>query len=154
MSKWTKKGFDEFSKGTLGNGGQNLYVSAKGTLQRIFNFDVNGDGYPDLPITNSHSMNEKPEIYIYDEMGQEKPLELPSNGSFDAIFVDLYNRGVEDLVVACQHNGVHSDVSSIIYFGSEIGLTEKYKMELRAPNSVGVAAGDFKNCGKKALAFV
>ncbi len=154
MSKWTKKGFAEFSKGTMGNGGQNLYVSAKGTLQRIFNFDVNGDGYPDLPITNSHSMNEKPNIYIYDEVGQEKPLELPSNGSFDAIFVDLYDRGVEDLVVACQHNGVHSDVSSIIYFGSEIGLSEKYKMELRAPNAVGVAAGDFKNCGKKALAFV
>ncbi len=151
--KWTKKGFEEFSKGTMGNGGQNLYVSAKGNLQRIFNFDVNGDGYVDLPITNSHSMNEKPPIYIYDELGQEVPLELPSNGSFDAVFVDLFNRGVEDLVVACQHNGVHSDVSSIIYFGSEIGLSEKYKMELRAPNAVAVAAGDFDGSGKKSLVF-
>ena len=83
--KWTKSGFDGFRKGTFGNGGQNLYVTASGTLQRIFNFDVNGDGYPDLPIANSHSMNEKPEIYIYDEIGQKKPLKLPTNGAFDAI---------------------------------------------------------------------
>ena len=49
--KWTKKGFEEFRKGTFGNGGQNLYVSKKGVLQRIFNFDLNGDGYFGLPIT-------------------------------------------------------------------------------------------------------
>ncbi len=152
--KWTKKGFEEFSKGTMGNGGQNLYVSAKGTLQRIFNFDVNGDGYPDIPIANSHSMNEKPPIHIYDELGQKQPLELPTNGSFDGIFVDLYDRGVQDLVVACQHNGVHSDVSAIIYFGSEIGISEKYKMELRVPNSYGVVAGDFSGKGKKSLMFI
>ena len=153
MKRWTKIGFAEFNKGIMGNGGQNLYVSAGGTLQRIFNFDVNNDGYPDLPIANSHSMNERPDIYVFDEFGQKKPLALPSNGSFDAIFVDLYDRGVEDLVVACQHNGVHTDVSAIIYFGSEIGLSEKYKTELRVPNSVAVAAGKFDGSGKTALAF-
>ena len=150
---WTKKGFEAFRRGTFGNGGQNLYVSKKGTLQRVFHFDVNGDGYPDIPITNSHSMNEKPFIHVYDEMGQEKPLELPTNGSFDAVFADLYGRGVDDLIVACQHNGVHTDISAIIYFGSEIGLSEKYKMELRVPNSTGVAVGDFNGSGKKAIAF-
>ena len=62
MDSWKTKGFDAFSKGTLGNGGQNLYISAKGVLQRIFNFDINGDGYPDIPVTNAHSMNEKPPI--------------------------------------------------------------------------------------------
>ena len=28
--EWVTKGFDGFSKGTMGNGGQNLYVSKKG----------------------------------------------------------------------------------------------------------------------------
>ncbi len=130
---WTKKGFEEFSKGSFGNGGQNIYVSAKGTLQRIFGYDINGDGYVDLPIANSHSMDEKPPIYVYDKLNQSEPLVLPTNGSFDAIFADLNGDGTEDLVVACQHNGVHSEVEAIIYFGSEIGLTEKYKMQLRAP---------------------
>ena len=50
--KWTKAGFTEFRKGTFGNGGQNLYVSKGGALQRIFNFDVNNDGYVDLPFAN------------------------------------------------------------------------------------------------------
>ena len=87
--KWTKSGFDGFRKGTFGNGGQNLYVTASGTLQRIFNFDVNGDGYPDIPIANSHSMNERPEIYIYNELGQKEPLKLPTYGAFDAILTSV-----------------------------------------------------------------
>lgn len=153
IMKWTKAGFLEFSKGRCGNSGQNLYVSAKGVLQRIFQFDLNGDGYPDLPISNSHSMNERPPVYVFDKAGQEKPLELPSNGSFDACFVDLYDRGIEDLVIACQNDGVHNDISAIIYFGSEVGLSEKYKMQLRAPNATAVVAGRFDG-GKKALAFV
>ncbi len=152
--KWIKKGFKDFQKGTLGNGGQNLYVSAKGVLQRIFNFDINSDGFPDIPITNSHSMNERTKIHVYDSLAQEKPLELPSNGSYDAIFADLTGDGTEDLIVACQHNGVNSDVSAVIYFGSEIGLSEKYKLELRVPNSLGVTAGDFSGCGKKSLVFI
>ncbi len=152
--KWTKKGFEEFSKGTFGNGGHNIYASAKGVLQRIYNFDINGDGYFDIPLANSHSMDERPEIHVYNEIGQETPLSLPSHGAFDAIFVDLNGNGTEDLVVACQHNGVHTEVSSMIYYGSEQGLCEKYKCELRAPNSLGVAAGDFNGCGRKSLAFI
>ena len=152
--KWTKKGFSDFRKGSFGNGGQNLYVTPNGTLQRLFNFDINGDGYPDIPIANSHSMNERPPIYIYDELGQEKPLELPTNGAFDAIFTDLTGDGTDDLVVACQHNGVLSDITAVVYYGSEIGLTEKYRTELTVPNAFGVAAGDFDGRGKKSLAFI
>ena len=33
MKTWKKSGFNDFSKGTFGNGGQNLYVSANGVLQ-------------------------------------------------------------------------------------------------------------------------
>jgi len=151
--KWTKKGFEEFRKGSFGNGGQNLYVSAKGTLQRIRNFDVNGDGYFDLPLANSHSMNERPEIHIYDEIGQKEPLKLPSNGSFTGIFADITGDGTEDLIVACQHNGVHTDTSAVIYYASDKGLSEKYNCELRVPNSLAVAAGDFNGTGKQSLAF-
>ena len=151
---WIKNSFEEFSKGTFGNGGQNIYASANGVLQRIFNFDLNGDGYFDLPLANSHSMWECPPLHIYDSLGQEKPLELPSQGSFDAVFTDLTGDGTDDLVVACQHNGVHDDVSAMIYYGSEIGLSEKYCQEIRVPSSFGVVAGDFNGCGKKALAFI
>ncbi|MBO5955196.1 MAG: VCBS repeat-containing protein [Clostridia bacterium] len=150
---WTKKGFEEFRKGSFGNGGHNLYVSANGVLQRIFNFDINGDGYPDIPIANSHSMNERPFLHVYDSLNQETPLELPGEGAFNAIFADLTGDGTDDLIVACQHNGVHTDISARIFFASEIGLSEKYCTELRVPNSMCVAAGDFDGTGKQSLAF-
>ncbi len=153
-TQWKKSGFDGFMKGTFGNGGQNIYVSANGVLQRIFNYDFNSDGYPDIPISNSHTMDERPPLYVLDTLGQKKPLELPTEGTFDAVFADLTGDGTEDLIVCCQHNGVHAETSGVIYFGSEMGLTEKYKMTLRAPNSVGVAAGDFKGDGKIAPVFI
>ncbi|MBQ4528535.1 MAG: VCBS repeat-containing protein [Clostridia bacterium] len=151
--KWTKKGFEEFRKGTFGNGGQNIYVSRKGVLQRIHNFDVNGDGWFDLPLANSHSMNERPPVFVYDSIKSE-PLRLPTYGAFDACLTDLNGDGCQDLILACQHDGVHTDVSAIIYYGSETGLSEKYRSELRVFGASAVVAGDFKNCGKKALAFL
>ncbi len=150
---WTKKGFEEFRKGTFGSGGQNLFVSKGGTLQRIFNFDINGDGYPDIPIANSHSMNERPNLHIYDGLDAEKPIILPGEGAFNAVFADLTGDGTEDLIVCCQHDGVHTDISARIFFASDEGLSEKYCTELRVPNSMCVAAGDFNGCGKQSLAF-
>ncbi len=151
--KWTKKGFEEFRKGYFGNGGQNIFVSKAGTLQRIFNFDINGDGYPDIPIANSHSMNERPLLHIYDSLYATEPIVLPGEGSFNAVFVDLTGDGTEDLVVCCQHDGVHTDISARIFFASDEGLSEKYCMELRVPNSMCVAAGDFNGTGKNSLVF-
>jgi len=150
---WKKEGFDEFRKGTFGNGGQNIYVSAKGVLQRIHNFDVDGDGWFDLPLANSHSMNERPPVFVYDS-AESEPIRLPTYGAFDACLTDLDGDGCEDLILACQHDGVHTDVPAIIYYGSENGLSEKYRSELRVFGASAVVAGDFKNCGKKALAFL
>ena len=82
--EWITKGFEEFSKGTFGNGGQNLYVSKKGVLQRIFQYDLNLDGHPDLLFGNSQSMFERPPIYIYQKgLKTEKAVELPTNGPYD-----------------------------------------------------------------------
>lgn len=153
--KWEKRGFDAFSLGKPGNGGQNLYISANGVLQRIFNYDVNGDGYPDLLFANSQSMGERPPVYIYDSpLTSEKYAELPSGGSYDGIMADLNGDGYEDLVIACQNNGTHSDITAIIYYGSKYGLSEKYRVELPAPDSTGVASGDFNGDGKPDLAFI
>jgi len=155
MHTWTKKGFDEFMKGRFGNGGQNIYVSKSGILQRIFQYDLTGNGYPDLLYANSHSMNERPYLHLYnDPISDENPVELRSNGAYDGIMCDLTGDGKMDMVVACQHNGIHADITSIIYFSSDEGLTEKYLLELPVPSAMGVAAGDFNGSGKNALAFV
>lgn len=153
--KWITEGFEAFSQGQMENGGQNLYVSKKGVLQRIFQYDINQDGYPDLLFANSQSMYERPPVHVYgDVLKSEQFTSLPSNGTYDGVMTDLFGTGHDDLVIACQHNGTHSDVTAIIYFGSEEGLSENYKLELPVPNAVSVAAGDFNGDGKKDLAFV
>jgi len=153
--KWITEGFEAFSQGRMENGGQNLYVSKKGVLQRIFQYDINQDGYPDLLFANSQSMYERPPVHVYgDVLHSEQFTALPSNGTYDGIFADLFGTGCQDLVIACQHNGTHSDVTAIIYFGNEEGLSENYKLELPVPNATCVAAGDFNGDGKQDLAFL
>lgn len=153
--KWITKGFEAFSKGTFGNGGQNLYVSKQGVLQRIFQYDINADGYPDLPFASSQSMHERPPVHLYkDIVNTETYLELPSGGTYMGIFSDLHGSGYDDLILACQNNGTHTDITSIIYFGGPEGLSENYRMELPAPNAIDVVAGDFNGDGKQELVFV
>jgi len=153
--KWEKRGFDGFSRGILGNGGQNLHVSAKGVLQRIYNYDVNGDGYPDILFANSQSMNERPPLYVYNSpLSKNEYYELPSGGSYEAVLADITGDGYDDLIIACQNNGTHFDITAFVYFGSEEGLSEKYRIELPAPNATGVTAGDFRGTGKLDVAFI
>ncbi len=153
--KWIKRGFEEFSKGTLGNGGQNIHISAKGVLQRVYQYDINGDGYPDLLFSNSQSMGERPPLYVYDDpLHRQEYFELPSNGTYDGVMADINGDGYQDLIVACQSNGCHKDITSVIFYGSPEGLSERFRVELPVPDSTGVAAGDFNGDGKIDLAFL
>ena len=49
---WITEGFDAFRRGTFGNAGQNLYVSKAGVLQRIYQYDLDKNGYFDLVFAN------------------------------------------------------------------------------------------------------
>ena len=79
--EWMTEGFEGFSRGTMDNGGQNLYVSKKGILQRIFHYDVNADGHADLLFACSQSMYERPPLYVFEQLPQENGHRaLPSGG--------------------------------------------------------------------------
>ena len=58
QKKWITQGFDAFRRGTFGNGGHNIYVSKQGILQRIFQYDLNRDGYVDLVFANCQNHGE------------------------------------------------------------------------------------------------
>ena len=84
MQRWITKGFDAFRQGTFGNGGQNLYVSRKGVLQRIHQTDTNRNGYVDLVFCNSQNHEENTPVYLYpDPVGApEKRKEIFIRGSW------------------------------------------------------------------------
>ena len=150
---WKKKGFDEFMKGSLGNGGQNIYVSRGGVLQRIHLYDVTGNGYPDLLYANSQSMGERAPLTVYTGSLDSPTKQLRSRGTYDATMADITGDGTMDLIVSSQHDGVTSDVTALIYYASPEGYTEKYMTELYVPSSFSVVAGDFRGVGKQDLAF-
>lgn len=152
---WTQRGFDDFIQGEFGNGGHNIYVSRAGVLQRIHRFDVNGDGYVDLLFVNSQDMNERPPVYVVnDPLGEARVTELTTLGAYAGAVGDLNGDGYDDLVLAHQCNGTHTDISAYIYYGSDEGLSERYKVELPVPDARDVAIGDFNGDGLPDLAFI
>ncbi|MEF3306079.1 VCBS repeat-containing protein [Paenibacillus sp. GYB003] len=157
MSRHVHKdvGFDAFIQGTFGNAGQNLYVSRKGILQRIHHFDVNGDGYIDLPIVNSQDDEPRVPAYVYvDPLGVGERIEVPTDGAYAGAVGDLNNDGYEDLVVGNQYDGVSNFVYAQIYYGSPEGYSTKRMLKLWAPSCKSVTIGDFDGDGRNDLAFV
>ncbi len=151
--KWT--GFDALSKGTFGNGGQNIYVSKKGILQRIWRFDTTNKGYIDLLIANSHDFNEHPRLHIiHDPAGNASLQEVFTQGAQGAAVADIAGNGYDSLAIGVCHDGHHTDLASYVYFGGPDGITENRKIDLAAPACNGVAAGDFDNDGMVELAYL
>ena len=151
---WEEKGYDDFADGVFGNGGQNLYVSRAGVLQRIFRFDFNRDGYADLLFVNSQDFNERPPIYVCaDPLGSPSITELATQGAYAAAVGDLNGDGYDEIVLGNQCNGTHEDITAYLYYGGPEGLGERNRVELPAPNCRAVAIGDFNGDGRPDLAF-
>ena len=156
MGKFIQKGFADFSKGTMSFGGQNLYVSKKGVLQRIFNFDTTGNGCFDIMITNSHDYNEKPKLMLLKNPASENPVlqEVLTDGCHGAAVADLNGDGYDDLIIVSRNNGHISDLPAFVYYGGPDGITENHKIDLSAPGCCGVTCGDFNGDGRCDIAFI
>ena len=152
---WRTQGFEAFSKGTMGNAGQNLYVSRAGVLQRIHQFDLDQDGYIDLVICSSQPHGEQPPSYVYrDPLGEATRTDLPADGAWAGAVADLNGDGYDDLVLGMTSNGARGDLNAYVYYGSADGYSERRHMLLPAPWCTSVAAGDFNGDGRPDLAFV
>lgn len=152
---WVTQGFEAFRQGTFGNAGQNLYVSRAGVLQRIHQYDLNGDGHLDLVFCNSQNHWERPPAYVYsDPLGQATRTELPAEGAWSGAVADLNGDGYDDLVLGMWYNGIRKDLNAVIYYGSRTGLSERRQQQLPVPLCTAVAAGDFNGDGKPDLAFI
>ncbi len=153
--QWVTEGFDAFRAGTFGNGGQNLYVSKKGVLQRIYQYDLTGNGYLDLVFANCQNHHESAEVYVYSDFFGSCPRrsELPAQGAVSGAAVDLTGSGFVDLVVANRYDMAAPFASSEIYFGGTDDYGEKRHIRIPTPWSESCCAGRFRGGRHPALAF-
>lgn len=147
--------FADFSAGTLGNSGQNIYVSRAGVVQRIAYGSITGSGHVDIPFANSHDDGVALPAYLFlDPLNTQERIELDSRGAFAGAVGDLTGDGYDDIVIANQYDGATNELYAQVYFGGPDGWGHKRMLQLWAPSSKDVVIGRFAEGAKPSILFV
>ena len=147
---WIKRhGYEQLRQGVAADGGQNLYVSRQGRLQTINWQDLNLAGELDLLFTQDHESVYAPDSLIcwggpqgfrsllpemwqlrapysvltWLDQGRSRITRLPTMGGGRSKIADLNLDGHLDLVFANFMHNYRSDQQSLIYWGSDSGLS-------------------------------
>ena len=172
-------GFDDFIQGVPGNSGANLYVSRRGLVQVINQWDLNRDGYVDIVISNSHDMFEVVDAFIYwggpdgprsllPELWKQRPLaqvvfdlmdhkanltRLKAFGGGRSTIADLNLDGYPDLVFCNYIHNYPGLRTAYVYWGSAEGYGSARRTELPTKWAGGVATADLNGDGYPELVF-
>lgn len=156
-SVWKEESFEDFRNGAFLDAGSNIYVSARGRIQMINRWDLNGDGHLDIVLPAGHGHTEKENTYIYLNTGNDidgrSRIDLPGNGSRDGLVADFNKDGRNDLAVVNNSDSHYSNVDTWIYYGAEGGFSSKNRIGLPAFRGTSIAAGDFNSDGWLDLAI-
>lgn len=148
------RGFEAFSRGRFDNGGDNLFVNARGLMSMIHSTDVNGDGHVDIVLPNSHADSERgpTRIYTRSDDGAWRTRELPNDSGWSSRVIDVDGDGFPDLVIANAENGVTSELTSYVYWGGPGGLTGE-RTELKTVGAYEVTAASIGGSDLPHLVF-
>ena len=171
--------FEDFSAGSLGNSGANLYVSRRGRVQVINRWDLNQDGWPDVVMSNSHDFMDAIDALVYwgSEKGpqsllpplwEKRPLaqvlfglldekprvtRLPAFGGGRSRIADFNRDGYPDIVFC---NFIHNTPGiryAYLYWGNRDGYRPGNRTELATNWGSGVEAADLNQDGYPDLIF-
>ena len=150
---WVTEGFEAFRRGTFGNAGQNLYVSKAGVLQRIYQYDLDKNGYFDLVFANCQDHHESAPSYVYALDGSRIGT-LPGQGSQSGVVADLNGDGIQDVVVAGFVNLLVPFTAADIYYGQPDGsYGENCHIRLQSPHTKDCRCGRFNGSSRPSLVF-
>ena len=178
--KIVHQGFESFSKGTFEHAGQDLYVSRKGRVQLIRRWDLNNDGYYDLPFASTHNVMVGSidalgylqtnrgyrsvlsplhrslalyDLWLQEEKSRSSTLRLPADRPSAVLFSDVDQDGHPDIVFASSGLGDTPFSDSLIYWGSEFGFRRGSRTALPTAGARDVAVGDLNRDGRQDVVF-
>ena len=171
--------FADFSSGTLGDGGTNIYVTRSGSVRMIHTLDLNNDGYLDLFVAQDHNQLENEDLLIYwgtqqgprsmmPPLPNYQPLgkllreirtresavtRLPTDGGGPSLLVDLNGDGYLEIVFCNFIHNYSVYMNALIYWGSTEGYQAQRRTELPTLMASDLEAADFNRDGYLDLAF-
>ena len=152
MTDFVHEGLEAFNAGRFEDGGSNLYVNARGEIERIHRTDLDGDGWPDIVVPNTHGHLERGPTRIFKAQGGAGVdaawtfTDLPNDSGWRSRIADVDGDGFPDLVVCNGENGVTSELPSYVYWGGPTGLTGE-RTDLPTVGAYDVLAADVSGHG-------
>ena len=174
------EGFEAFSKGTFEHAGQDIYVSRRGRIQLIRRWDLNNDGFYDLPFASTHNVMVGSvdalgylqtdrgyrsvlsplhrslalyDLWLQEEKSRSSTLRLPADRPSAVVISDVDRDGRSDIVFASSGLGDTAFSDSLIYWGTDEGYRPDLRSALPTVGARDVAVADLNQDGHNDVVF-